>query len=106
MIALSGLGGARLHTISIPNSRRSQRKPLQSPASVVVNLDRNPKRIPCLILDLTTEGFRLRGNFRARRGQVVEVILEDQPLISVRSRVVWVGKAGSMQQGEVGLEII
>ena len=27
-------------------------------------------------------------------------------LIPVRSRVVWVGKAGSKQQGEVGLEIV
>ena len=95
-----------MRTVPIPERRRSQRKPLQSPASVVINLDRNPKRIPCLILDLTTEGFRLRGNFHVRRGQVVEVILEHQPHISVRSRVVWVGKTGSKQQGEVGLEIV
>jgi hypothetical protein len=95
-----------MRVVPNPEGRCSERKPLQSPASVVVNLDRNPMRIPCLVLDLTTEGFRLRGNFQVRRGQVIEVILEHQPLISLRSRVVWVGKAGSKQQGEVGLEIV
>lgn len=90
----------------IPEGRRSKREPLQIPASVVINLDRNPNRIPCLILDLTREGFRLRGNFNLTCGQVVEVILEHQPLISVRSRVVWVGEVGSQQQGEVGVEVV
>jgi hypothetical protein len=95
-----------MRTVPIPEGRRSPRKQLQSPASVVINLDRNPTRVPCLILDVTTEGFRLRGDFHVRRGQVVEVILDHQPLISVRSRVVWVGKGGSKEQGEVGLEIV
>jgi len=71
-------------------------------ASLVINLDRRPKRLPCLVLDSSKEGFRLRGSFDLRRGQVVELILDGE--MPSPERVVWVGKAGSKQEGEVGLE--
>jgi hypothetical protein len=74
-------------------------------ASLVINLDRNQRRLPCLVLDSSKEGFRLRENFHLRRGQVVELILDENPLSSKRCRVVWVGNAGSKQEGEVGLEM-
>jgi hypothetical protein len=88
------------------NIRRSEPRPLQIPACVVIDPNRTPNRIPCLIVDLTTKGLKLRGNFNLSRGQVVQVILEHQPQISVRSRVVWVGKADSKQGGEFGLEVV
>ncbi len=56
-------------------------------ASLVVNLDRQQKRLPCLVLDSSKEGFRLRGSFHVTRGQVV-------------------GKPGSEQEDEVGLETV
>ena len=49
-------------------------------------------------------GSELRGSFKLRRGQIVEVISDADPLNSVRCSVVWIGKAGSKQEGEVGLE--
>jgi hypothetical protein len=70
---------------------------------LVVNLDRSPKRFPCLILDSSKEGFRLRESYRLKRGQVVELILDDDPLQPVRCSVVWVGEANSKQTGEAGL---
>ena len=88
------------------NIRRSERTPLQIPACVVLDLNRNPYRIPCLIVDLNTKGFRLRGNLNLSRGQVVQVILEHQPQISFHSRVVWIGQANSKQEGEFGLEVV
>ena len=78
----------------------------KNPASMVINLDRNPKRLPGLVLDSSKQGFRLRGNFHLKRGQIVEIILPQEPLRSARCSVVWVGKGGSKQEGEVGLEII
>ena len=75
-------------------------------ASLVVNLDRNQKRLPCLVLDSSEDGFRLRGSFHVRRGQIVEVVLDEAPLNAVRCSVVWVGKPGSKQEGEVGLETV
>lgn len=48
--------------------------------------------------------FRLRGGFDLRRGQVVELVFDEDPPISERCSVVWVGKAGSKKEREVGLE--
>jgi hypothetical protein len=89
-----------------PKSRRSKRVKSKHRGSLVIDLDRKPKRLPCLILDSSKEGFRLRGSFRLRHGQVVEIVLDDDPLRPVRCSVVWVGKAGSKQEGELGLEIV
>jgi PilZ domain len=87
--------------------RRSKRILSRNPrGSLVVNLDRNQKRFPCLVLDSSQDGFRVRGSFHLRRGQIVEVILDADPLNAVRCNVVWIGKIGSKQQGEVGLETV
>ncbi len=58
---------------------------------------------PCLIVDRSQEGFRLRGNFRLRRGQLVELVVDD-PVDSVRCEVIWIGRAVSGQAGEAGLQ--
>jgi hypothetical protein len=39
-----------------------------------------------------------------RRGRIVEVVSDDDPSTSVPCRVIWVGREGSKQEGEVGLE--
>jgi hypothetical protein len=78
-------------------------------ASLVVNLGRKPKRLPCLVFDYSKEGFRLRGKSFSviGLGQVVKLIFDgDMPPDPVRCRVVWVGKAGSRQEGQVGLETV
>ncbi len=59
---------------------------------------------PCLIVDRSKEGFRLKGNFRLRRGQLVELVLDD-PVDSVRCEVVWTGKARS-EVMEAGLQTV
>ena len=87
-------------------ARRSKRVVSKKRASLVVNLDRKPKRLPCLVLDSSKEGFRLRGNFYLKRGQVVELILDEETPSPERCSVVWIGKAGSKQEGEFGLETI
>ena len=86
--------------------RRSKRVVSKRRASLVINLDRQPKRLPCLVLDSSKEGFRLRGSLDLRRGQVVELILDEETPSPERCSVVWVGKAGSKQEGEIGLEIV
>jgi len=79
---------------------------LKRRASLVVNLDRNQKRVPCLVLDSSKDGFHLRGSFHLRRGEIVEVVLDEDPLNAVRCSIVWVGKPGTKQEGEVGLETV
>lgn len=48
----------------------------------------------------------MRGGSDLRRGQVVELFFDEDPPIPERCTVVWVGKAGSRQEGEVGLETL
>jgi len=93
-------------SVPVPEGRRSKRVMSKRRASLVINLDRNQKRLPCLVLDSSKKGFRLHGSFRLRRGQEVEIILDEDPLMCVRCSVVWVGKPGSKQEGEVGLETV
>ena len=93
-----------MSTLNASQVRRSKRVVAKTPASVVIDLASRPKRIPCLILDRSREGFRLRLNSRLRRGQAVEVISHDDPLNIIPCSVVWVGKSGSKQEGEVGLQ--
>ena len=93
-------------SLGVPEARRSTRVMSKRRAGLVINLDRNQQRLPCLVLDSSKEGFRLRGIFHLRRGQVVELILDEDPLSSDRCNVVWVGKAGSKREGEVGLEAV
>jgi len=90
----------------VPQRRRSTRVMSKKRASLVINLDRKPQRLPCLVLDSSKEGFRLWGSLDLRRGQVVELILNEDIPYPLRCSVVWVGKAGSKQEGEIGLEIV
>ena len=90
----------------VSKARRSKRVVSKRRASLVINLDRKPKRLPCLVLDSSKEGFRLRGNFDLKRGQLVELIVDEEIPSPERCSVVWVGKAGSKHEGEVGLETV
>ena len=90
----------------IHGSRRSKRIATKKPARLVVKHHGHPKLLPCLIVDASQRGFRLRGDFRLRRGQLVELIAEDAPLNSVQCEVVWTSKAGPGHEGEAGLETV
>src|SRR4030088_3284617 len=50
----------------IREGHRSKRNLFKQRASPVVNLDRKHKRLPCLVLDSSKGGFRLRGSFLVR----------------------------------------
>ena len=93
-------------SVSIPGGRCSKRTVVKERASLMISSHDSQKRLPCLVVDSSKEGFRIRGGFHLRRGQVVEIILDDEPLSSVRCSVVWIGKLGSQQEGESGLQTI
>lgn len=94
-----------MSTSPVP-SRRFNREELHKRASLVVSPGGDEQRFPCLILDSSPKGFRVRWAFQLRRGQVVEVILDEDPLNAVQCEVIWVGKPGSKQEGEAGLESV
>jgi hypothetical protein len=94
-----------LHGSPIPKGRRSKRIVTKKRANLVIDQGGGQKMFPCLIVDRSQEGFRLRGNFSLRRGQIVELIADD-PEDSVRCEVIWVGKPESQQVGEAGLHAV
>jgi len=86
--------------------RQSKRVPTKIRGSLVVTPDyENLRCVPCLIIDVSPSGFRLRASGKLRPGQVVEVVSDSDPLTSVECRVIWVGKAGSKEQGEAGCKL-
>jgi hypothetical protein len=93
-------------SLPVPEGRHAKRVFSRARASLVINSYGTQKRVPCLVLDSSEQGFRLRGSFQLRRGQVVEVILEEDPLSAVRCSVVWTGRTGSKHEGEAGLQTV
>ena len=92
-------------TRPIPERRRSKRTALKDRASLIVRRGRQAQRIPCLILDHSQEGFKIGGTFRLKRGELVELILDELTSDTVECRVMWVGTPASSQGGEAGLRI-
>jgi hypothetical protein len=92
------------HGPPISDGRRSKRVAGKKPARLVINLSGFQKMLPCIVIDRSHDGFRLRGDFKLRRGQLVELVLDDP--ISVRCEVIWVGKAGSQHAGQAGLQTV
>jgi hypothetical protein len=90
-----------------PDGRQSKRTALKARGSLVVTDDYgNLRSLPCLIVDASKEGFRVRVGVTLRRGQVAEVVSDTDPLTPVGCKVRWVGKAGSQERGEAGLQIV
>lgn len=91
---------------ALPNHevRRLKRIAVKKRASLVLKHGRHEERIPCLVVDSSQGGFKLRVTSRLKRGHVVEVVLEEDPLIAVPCSVIWVGKPGSKYAGEAGLQ--
>ena len=85
--------------------RRLNRTAIRKRASLIVSLKGRAERLPCIVVDSSQGGLRLRGSFRLKMGQVVEV-LSDDGFLTAQFRVIWVGKPGSKQEGQAGLETI
>jgi len=91
-------------TPPVPENRRKTRVAAKKRASLIFDVHGSQTRMPCLVVDATESGFRLRVNCRLRAGQALELVLEEDPLSAFRCKVVWIGKTGSKQQGEIGVE--
>jgi PilZ domain len=91
-----------MSSLPVPEGRHSKRTLSKERASLIVNLHGQQKRLPCLALDSSKHGFRVRGSLRLRRGQMVEIILDQNTLDALPCNVIWIGK-GSKHEGEVGL---
>jgi hypothetical protein len=98
-------GTNQIGILPVPEGRRFNRIRLKPSGSLILSLDgEHQRRFPCLILDSSQGGFRLRVGLKLRRGQVVEVVAKNAPFTSVACRVIWVGGRGSGHEEEVGLQ--
>jgi len=92
---------------AIPRRRRSKRATPRVRASLsFFSLRGRAETIPCLIVERSQDGFRLQVGSGLRPGQLVDLILDEEPSEPVRCRVVWIGEPGSKLEGQVGLDVV
>ena len=85
--------------------RREERVPLQVPA-LVSGLDRGGRAFiqSAKTIDISNEGARLTGlNCQLDPGTVLSIQLGNR---KARFEVLWIGEAGSIREGEIGLKCI
>ncbi len=86
--------------------RRAGRTPVSIPVLLVVETGGKKVGHPSYLVDISERGVKLKATAPVTPGQLVEVIPSEGPRHAVAGRVVWVGKAGSDQEGRVGLEFL
>ena len=62
--------------------------------------------LPCLIVDRSQDGFGLIVGSGLRQGQLVDLILDEDPSKPVRCSVAWIGEPGSKREGHAGLQTV
>jgi hypothetical protein len=84
--------------------RRSTRSAAKAHVSLAINAQSHCEKLPCLIVDISEEGLRIRGNFGLKPGLVVGITPSEIPKLMTRCRVVWVSEPGPDQ--ETGLQVL
>lgn len=85
-------------------NRRSERKRVQIPVTLVVGSE--GVESPAMSVDLSPEGMRLQSYAALLEGQLVRLHLAAAPENFMHARVAWVGKPGSAEAGQAGLEFL
>ena len=84
---------------------RLQRVTLKEWATLIfVNSIGRVERLPCLVFDRSHDGFRLSVRSGLRQGQLVDLILDEDPSKSLRCAVAWIGNPGSKEERQAGLQ--
>ena len=60
----------------------------------------------CQLIDVSPEGVRLKVDAKLSPGDIVDVISGEGRLHTTPCRIVWVGKPGTEQDGEAGLQLL
>lgn len=90
-----------------PERRQSQRVASKKGATLIFfNPMGRVERLMCLVVDRSQDGLRLSVGSGLRRGQLVDLILDEDPSKSVRCSVAWIGNPGSKQEGQAGLQTV
>jgi hypothetical protein len=92
----------------VPHSdRRSfKRTPTRMPVTLLVETQCSRLDLDAAIVDSSRDGIRVRVDAALSPGATVWVIPNTSSGYNERCRVVWIGKAGSENEGEAGLEFV
>ena len=91
----------------VPEGRQSKRATRKERASLIFfSREHRVERSSCLILDRSQDTLRLQVRSGLRQGQLVDLILDEDPSKRVRCRVVWIGEPGSKQEEEAVLQTV
>jgi len=88
------------------NRRRSERKAVNKPISLLVDSDHSEIANSAFAIDLSELGLRIRSDINLVPGQIVTVIPREGSKQAVRSQVIWVGESGSERAGEAGIAFL
>ena len=89
--------------IERPERRRTKRSPAKERVSLVVERGEQVQRMPCVVLDTSPGGFRIDASARLKRGEIVELVWEQN---STHCQVIWAAELGARLQGQAGLRRI
>ena len=89
-----------------PTGRRSERIPVRVRANLIIESEGAKIRHDIFTVDVSQHGLGVATEIALSPEQVVEVTPLTAPGYSARCRVVWVGKPGSAQYGQAGLEFV
>jgi D-lyxose ketol-isomerase len=88
------------------NRRRSERKPVARTFVLYVDSDRDQIANSAFAVDLSALGVRIRSTIKLLPGQLVTIVPREGSEQAIRSRVIWVGEAGSNRVGEAGIAFL
>lgn len=89
-----------------PSGRRYQRKPVNTPATLITLKAGRNSQFGSVVVDTSKAGAKVKAEIRLTPGQMVWIKVGEGNNPSVRCRVVWTRQPKSGQDGEVGLEYL
>jgi hypothetical protein len=87
-----------------PVQRRSPRERVQIAVTLVI--EGEVEEHPATTVDLSAQGVRLQSDASIFPGQPVGLLLGTDPGYVLQARVVWIGKVGSVVEGQAGIEFL
>ncbi len=86
--------------------RRFFRTGANAPITLLTACEGTEIRSASCLMDFSMKGIRVRAGVALKRGQSVEIEAAEGRRSCVPARVVWVGKPGSVEEGQAGLELL
>jgi hypothetical protein len=93
-----------------PNSetktRRCQRRRVRLALMLISDPEGEKVESPAISFDFSQYSLGVETGASLVPGQLVDIVPNEGPEFAVRGHIVWVGEAGSDQQGKAGLEFL